>query len=432
MLTETDRILISGRHRNFPLVCGFMELPGPVARPPQGTGTTPFTFWCTDPALSIAQAFSGEVFTDGSCFKDGPCTYHAAGWSVIKLTPAGELFAALWGAVGSAYPRTSPAAEHVAVLAVMEHCPEVSLIYSDFLGLVKMSEAPWHSVASRQHFYAGLAIQIRGSPNWDAGFRIVKVPAHVDPESLPQLSPGWYRAIGNELADRYAKKGALSLPQPSEAEKESWTEESATLRRYLLYAVQALLLFPRLAPSKAMRSIFDKSLREEGFITGIGAARQALPAPPPPTLPPPRPDPPLVPDRRPRGPIREHCWVWKHSRWVCRVCLTFARGANKPAPSSSPCRGHSEAFTQLVQNPRKHVLHISNYPLGVIFICSTCGAYSESGNLRGLGRDCNLKFTSHGARHSWQRFCRRQHPNSKRGPAHCLEEFMPISALLQS
>jgi len=104
MLTEADRVILSDRHRNFPLACGFAELPSPVASPPQGSGTTPFQFWCDDPESSIEQAFSGDVVTDGSCFKDGPCAFHSAGRALVKLTPVGELFAATWGAVGPASP----------------------------------------------------------------------------------------------------------------------------------------------------------------------------------------------------------------------------------------------------------------------------------------------------------------------------------------
>eukprot|EP00959_Pyramimonas_sp_CCMP1952_P046109 963039-Pyramimonas_sp.AAC.1 len=58
MLTEADRILLSDRCRNFPLARGFMEVPGPVAAPPQGSGTAPFQFWCADPEASIHQAFA--------------------------------------------------------------------------------------------------------------------------------------------------------------------------------------------------------------------------------------------------------------------------------------------------------------------------------------------------------------------------------------
>ena len=97
-----------------------------------------------------------------------------------------------------------------------------------------------------------------------------------------------------------------------------------------------------------------------------------------------------------------------------------------------PCPGHNAAFSQLALNPRRHVIHLSNYSLGVVFICSACEAYSESGNLRKLKEDCNREFTSKGARYSWDRFSRGQHPDSKKGPAKCLEEYMSLATLLQS
>ena len=61
----------------------------------------------------------------------------------MKLNPAGHLFAPLWGGVGADYPQNSPAAEHIAVLAVMQLCPSATMIYSDVLGLVKLTDAPW-------------------------------------------------------------------------------------------------------------------------------------------------------------------------------------------------------------------------------------------------------------------------------------------------
>ena len=129
MLTEADQAFISDSARNFPFVCGFQEQPEPVSTPPPGTGIANRRFWCAAEGVAIAEAFVGEVFTDGSCLKDGPVVFHAAGWAVVKLTPAGELFAALWGAVGADYPETSPAAEHIAVLAVMRLCPNAIPIY---------------------------------------------------------------------------------------------------------------------------------------------------------------------------------------------------------------------------------------------------------------------------------------------------------------
>ena len=191
MLTEADRALISDPARNFPFVCGFQEQPNPVSTPPPGTGTSSRRYWCAVEGVSIAEAFTGDVFTDGSCFKDGPVTFHAAGWAALKVTPTGELFVALWGAVGADYPQTSPAAEHIAVLAVMQYCPNATLIYSDFLGLVKLTDEPWWQITPRHHVYAGLQIQIRGAPTWTQDFCIVKVPAHVKPDELPAGSPEW-------------------------------------------------------------------------------------------------------------------------------------------------------------------------------------------------------------------------------------------------
>ena len=230
-----------------------------------------------------------------------------------------------------------------------------------FLGLVKLSSAPWERVAAKQHLYAGLGIQIRGAPSWDQGFQILKVPAHVDPESLPPLTHEWYLAIGNDLADRYAKKGALSLAQPSGTERQNWADEAAALRRYLLYAVQALMLFPRIAPTKEMRSQFDKNLRQEGFITGAGAARQLLPCPPLPQPPFPGRTNRRAVQSEPAPPAQCHQWNWKSTRWVCEVCLKFARGEARPAASAAPCPGHNAAFTELARNPRMHTIHLSNY-----------------------------------------------------------------------
>ena len=238
--------------------------------------------------------------------------------------------------------------------------------------------------------------------------------------------------IGNEQADRYAKMGARSLAQPSETERQNWEDEAATLRRYLLYAVQALMLFPKIAPTKALRSQFDKHLRQEGFVTGVGAARQLLPCPPPPPPPPQERPPRRVAHAEPAQPAQCHQWSWKRTRWVCEVCLKFARGADRPAASAAPCPGHNAAFSELARNPRKHTIHLSNYSLGVVFICSKCGAYSDSGNLRKLKGECELGFTSNGAKYSWDRFSKGQHPDFKKGPAKCLEEHMSLATLLRS
>ena len=197
----------------------------------------------------------------------------------------------------------------------------------------------------------------------------------------PLCSASWIAGVvsgrKNDLADRFAKKGALSVGRPSASEIEAWVDESASLRRYLQYAVRALLLYPRLAPSKAMRSTFNARLRAPGFKTGIGAARQAPPSPPPLTPPslPPLPAPPVVASSAaaPANP-KGHDRAWRRTRWACQRCLRFVTSDRKPAPNVSPCPGYNAAFSALVANPRGHRLRVANYSHGVDFICGNCGA----------------------------------------------------------
>ena len=49
--------------------------------------------------------------------------------------------------------------------------------------------------------------------------KIVKVPAHVDPDKIPKGEPAWVDAVGNTAADAWAKEGALMHPGISEAKK---------------------------------------------------------------------------------------------------------------------------------------------------------------------------------------------------------------------
>ncbi len=88
---------------------GFQLLPPRLADLPDGLGYQQCETWTLSGA-PIQDVLQGEVFTDGSCFKDGPITWHRAGWAVCKTSQDGILLAWLRGAVGRALPQTSPAA----------------------------------------------------------------------------------------------------------------------------------------------------------------------------------------------------------------------------------------------------------------------------------------------------------------------------------
>jgi hypothetical protein len=67
-----------------------------------------------------------------------------------------------------------------------------------------------------------------------AGFRIVKVKGHADPDAAATPHDR-YLAIGNDHADRMARAAAENQPQPSQAELQDHEAQKAFLRQYLPY-----------------------------------------------------------------------------------------------------------------------------------------------------------------------------------------------------
>ncbi|CAK0889038.1 unnamed protein product, partial [Prorocentrum cordatum] len=105
--------------------------------------------------------------------------------------------------------------------------------------------------------------------------------------------------------------------------------------------------------------------------------------------------------------------VTELARWVCAPA-----GSARSARPAAPCPGHDSAITELGRSPRRQIIHLSNKIMGTrLHICSTCGADSESGNLRKLKDERTLGFTSNGAKCSWYRLSKGQHPDLKKGPA---------------
>ncbi len=85
---------------------------------PRGFGHFGGTFWTSTPGEKPEEAFKGKrIFTDGSCYKNGPRSTHCAGWAVAAVNNLSECTASLHGPVGDAVARTSPVSEHIAFLA---------------------------------------------------------------------------------------------------------------------------------------------------------------------------------------------------------------------------------------------------------------------------------------------------------------------------
>ncbi len=188
------------------------------------------------------------VYTDGSCSKTAHSSMNTAGWAVIALDSDGNLAAAIWGQVGRRLPQTSPASEYVAGMAAAEH--QVQEVRCDFRGLAALGTSSLEALAFRKNPYSGLRVQIKGRAP-QASF--IKVPAHVDPSSCVAGSPSWRDAVGNQMADLYAKQGANLHLQPSSDELSAFSHDRDVLTRFLTYVPSALSLWEPVGPASGTR-----------------------------------------------------------------------------------------------------------------------------------------------------------------------------------
>ena len=484
---ELQDILCSPEARH--LLMGFQLLPPRLARLPDGLGFEQFESW-TLTGAPIHEVLRGEVFTDGSCFKEGPVTWHRTGWSVVKVALDGVLLAWMRGVVGRALPQTSPASEHVAgVAAATAPGGGITKVNSDYQGLEHVEEQPPHLLYSRSQLYAGPKMLIVGRrpPN----FRIHKVQGHADIDGAP-TARARFEAIGNDHADRVARAAASELTQPSPAELQQWHGQRHFLQRYMKYLPRALSRWPAIGPTVGKRSLPKRAaackgqepakgqasfiadvlgeygamhsraqaaLRREHAATdasGIGttpngidpeldggsrardaaAARQQMR--PPDQRPEVAGGPPIEPlgqESFPPSGGREavqsqHDWMQVNGRWTCRSCMTISRATFPPV---GHCPGLTPTLADLISDPRGHTLQIAPYSDGssIIVICSRCGHFagSKRRNTKLHTDVCKRAFASDGARYAYQRVCDRMHPTYGKGPSKVLEPCIPAASL---
>ena len=168
----------------------------------------------------------GVLFTDGTCYKPGPVTRRKAGWSVVKLSDDGVVLAWARGPVGKLLPATSPASEHVAVLAAATLSTRADEARSDYKGLEGLEQHPLERLLHRKSMYSGVKRLIRGLA--PPPFKVVHVPGHVDPSSVDSAEER-FNAIGNDAADVTAKGALDRYSKPSEREFVEWHKEVAFL-----------------------------------------------------------------------------------------------------------------------------------------------------------------------------------------------------------
>ncbi len=228
---DFDRIKYNRAIRAFGM--GVQNMPYLDQGRPLDLGQAPTETWTLGGA-PLRDLLQGDVFTDGSCSKDGPPPWYRAGWAVVKVSRDGVVLAWARGVLGQQLPQSSPASENVAPLAAVLLSERVETAFSDFQGVIGLEQLPMQQLGHRKVIYAEVRVQTRGRAG--PRFKVVKVPAHVDPDTCSDPEER-YRALGNQRADEIAKAAALSQPGPSSAELEEWHQEVAFLAP--LFAVRA-------------------------------------------------------------------------------------------------------------------------------------------------------------------------------------------------
>jgi len=90
-------------------------------------------------------------------------------------------------------------------------------VYTDYQGLVDGIAAGKDKTCGPKQAYSEVWRELWAAIE-DVGpdqVRFLKVPAHVNPDNLPRGSEAWLNAVGNGLADVWAKAGAREHPQPA-------------------------------------------------------------------------------------------------------------------------------------------------------------------------------------------------------------------------
>ncbi len=215
---------------------GLQIMPEPVAPRRRGIGHEEAEEW-TLTGGPIEDILVGEVFTDGSCYKHGPPTWNHTGWSICKVSRDGVLLGWLRGSVGGQLPQTSPASEHVAVLALAMRAAHHVEALSNYKGLEGLEDAPSDVISYRKSIYSGLKLQARARA--PKGFKVVKVQGHANVEACDTPADR-FRAIGNDFADQIAKGAAMNTPSPTQAQMREHQLQVDFLKRIFTVCSESL------------------------------------------------------------------------------------------------------------------------------------------------------------------------------------------------
>ncbi len=252
---EADRVADLGSSVLW--ATGFIPHPADTWPTPAVDANMEFEWVGSDGAEADERAPDGGPRVHGSTYLDGSCTtsvfkeLRRAASSIVQWSAERQSGWRLRMPIPRPLPQTPQAAEYGALVLMRRytHPTHGAAIASDCANVVRDANAPLRAALSGRRAYAGLMREIVTDTEWVKRCTVRKVPAHVNPTSVP-AGQARVDAIGNDLADSLAKAAVDMHPRPSPAMEQ---ELEAALKRSR-HIVRTIARVTQMLPRDAQRA----------------------------------------------------------------------------------------------------------------------------------------------------------------------------------
>jgi len=310
------------------------------------------------------------IYVDGSCYNGTRHGLSSAGSAAVQLTSDGRADQAVWMALPGELPQTAAAGEHVAAtIAIwysrLPRSRDPVTITADCASVIRSAQQRRWAIGEKRPF-AGF---------WRTFKEIVhaiKTKAHRSQQAAKDAGDeqNWY---GNDLADRYAKKGAALFAPAAEHQKD-WDTQIKRYKHLITQASHVLAAWPT----------FHEAVHDGAWLPANKAAKSKA-----------------AEARRSRPKTwadseHEFAWAAGHKRHVCRNCGILApKGTDAPRDPICPGKWGGDLWAAIkMAHPshdlRKLVPDHDLRPTGTLRVplqwrdrqaptvfCTTCGAYCQ-------------------------------------------------------
>ncbi len=325
---------------------GFIPHPVDTWPAPAATADMIYEWVEADGMTDGDRSGTGDPLLSGSLYVDGSCSTHVfpelrrAATSVVQWAHDRQGGWRMQLPVPSPLPQSPQAAEYSAMVLVRRyaHPARSSSVASDCSNVVRDLNLPPRAALDGRKMYAGMMREVVTDDDWAKRTLVRKVPAHVNPTSLP---PGQARAdaIGNDAADKLAKDAVSLHPAPTPAMRQE-LEALLTRARIVVRTIAAVTqCFPPMARERMARP--PPSV--EGARVNVGTG---------------------------------HRWVFTSGMWRCEACLRMTTKSQIDAALAlERCHGQRPTMNIHAMAQRGHALARTDGLFPVVF-CVRCGAWS--------------------------------------------------------